>query len=163
MTNRIFITSDTHFGHKKICEFESIARPFKSVEEHDDELVYRWNHTVKKNDTVWHLGDVLFGEQSFDTLKRLNGIKKLVMGNHDHYATERYLEYFNQVHGSVKLRDCLLTHVPIHPGQFYRFKANIHGHTHSLQMSDLRYINVCVENWNLAPVLLDTVMLKVPK
>ncbi len=161
MTNRIFIISDTHFGHKRICEYEPINRPFATIEEHDEELVYRWNNTVKKNDTIWHLGDVLFSENSFDTLKRLNGIKKLVMGNHDNYPIERYKEHFSHICGSVRLRECIFTHIPVHPGQFGRFKANVHGHMHSVMMEDVRYINVSVECQNLAPMLLDTVMLRV--
>lgn len=156
--NRVFIISDTHFGHKKIIEFEATNRPFLTVEEHDAELVRRWNATVKKNDTVWHLGDVLFGREAFVTLGLLNGVKKLVMGNHDRYPTELYLEHFNQVLGSAKLRGCILTHVPVHPSQFGRYRANIHGHLHSNKMDDARYINVSAEHTGLAPILLDTVL-----
>lgn len=162
MPNRIFIISDTHFGHKRICEFEPEARPFSDVQQHDDELVYRWNNTVKKGDTVWHLGDVLFGLSAFETLARLNGVKRLVMGNHDHYPIQRYLEHFSTVCGSAVVRNCILTHIPIHQDQFYRFRANLHGHLHSKALADPRYINVSAEHWNLTPALLDTVMRKVP-
>lgn len=158
MSNRVFVISDTHFGHKNILNFEAESRPFATIEEHDGELVRRWNSVVKKNDTVWHLGDVLFGEHSFDTLKRLNGVKHLVMGNHDHYPIARYVEHFNKILGAVKLQDCILSHVPVHTSQLRRFKANIHGHLHSKTLDDPRYINVCAEHWNLTPVLLDTVL-----
>lgn len=157
-TNRIFVISDTHFGHKKIIDFEAVARPFTSVEEHDAELVRRWNAAVNKNDTVWHLGDVLFGREAFATLGLLNGVKKLVMGNHDRYPASTYLEHFNQIVGAAELRGCILTHIPIHPAQFRRFKANIHGHLHSNKLDDPRYINVSAEHTDLAPVLLDTVL-----
>jgi calcineurin-like phosphoesterase family protein len=59
--NRVFVTSDTHFGHKRVIEFEAAHRPFATIEEHDRELIARWNATVKPKDTVWHLGDVYFG------------------------------------------------------------------------------------------------------
>lgn len=153
--NRIFVISDTHFGHKNIIGFEGALRPFKTIEEHDEELVRRWNETVNKRDTVLHLGDVLFGRESFSILKRLNGVKKLVMGNHDRYSATLYLEHFNSVHGSLKYKDYLLTHVPIHPYQFYRFKGNIHGHMHSKKMDDLRYICVSAEQTGLRPVLIN--------
>jgi calcineurin-like phosphoesterase family protein len=65
-------------------------RPFASIEEHDEELVKRWNGIVRKGDTVWHLGDFAFGRAKIDIAGRLNGTKKLVMGNHDHYPTEAY-------------------------------------------------------------------------
>ena len=57
--NRVFVIADTHFGHKRVIEFEAAARPFATVEEHDAELVRRWNAVVKPKDTVWHVGDVL--------------------------------------------------------------------------------------------------------
>ena len=156
--NRIFVISDTHFGHKKIIEFEAENRPFATVEEHDAELVRRWNAAVKPKDTVWHLGDVLFGRGSFKILGALNGVKKLVMGNHDRYPSQLYLEHFSQVVGSAEMRGCILTHVPVHPSQFERYKANIHGHLHSTRLEDERYINVSAECIGLAPVPLDDLL-----
>lgn len=156
--NRIFVISDTHFGHKKIIEFEAATRLFPTIAEHDEELVRRWNATVKKHDTVWHLGDVLFGRDTFEILRRLNGVKKLVMGNHDCYPSRLYLEHFNQVVGAVEMRDCILTHVPVHPSQFGRYKANIHGHLHSTKLEDARYINVSADCIGLAPVPLDDLL-----
>lgn len=156
--NRVFIIADTHFGHSKIIDFEATARPFASVEEHDEELVRRWNATVNPKDTVWHLGDVLFGAEAFDMLARLNGVKRLVMGNHDHYPAAKYLEHFNSLHGVATVQGYILSHVPVHPDQFGRFKGNIHGHLHSKLIDDLRYINVSAEQINLTPALLDTVI-----
>ena len=105
--NRTFVISDTHFGHKRIIEFEPELRPFKTIEEHDEELVYRWNNAVKAGDTVWHLGDVLFGVGSFDTLMRLRGKKILIMGNHDHHHASKYLNHFDKVLGTTMIRGCL--------------------------------------------------------
>lgn len=162
MNNRIFVISDTHFGQSKVIEFEAANRPFSSIEEHDEEIVRRWNNVVSNKDTVWHLGDVLFGRESFATLGRLNGIKKLVMGNHDQYPCSDYLRYFSKVVGVAVLRGCVLTHVPVHPAQFNRYRANIHGHLHSSTVNDKlfahKYINVSCERIGLAPVLLDKVL-----
>ena len=69
----LFFIGDTHFGHHKIA----VLRGFGSVQEHDEYLIEQWNATVRKRDTVWHLGDVLFGKHSFACLERLNGTKKL--------------------------------------------------------------------------------------
>lgn len=157
--NRIFVTSDTHFGHRRVLEFEPFFRPFRDIYEHDEELIRRWNDTVGPKDTVWHLGDVLFGRQNFPLLSRLNGIKKLVLGNHDQYPMEEYQKYFTKIVGGVVLDGFILTHIPIHPSQFYRFKANVHGHLHSNLVEenhvvDRRYINVSVEQTGLKPVML---------
>lgn len=156
--NRVFVIGDTHFGHKKIIQFEAGTRPFATIEEHDAELVRRWNSVVNPNDTVWHVGDVLFGRDAFATLSKLNGRKFLVAGNHDKYPTALYLEHFEKVLGSVELRECILTHMPVHPSQFHRYKANVHGHLHSYKIEDDRYINVSAEQINLTPVLLDSVV-----
>ncbi len=156
--NRTFIIADTHFGHKKIIDFEADYRPFATIEEHDAELIRRWNAVVKPKDTVWHLGDVLFGQEAFNILPLLNGIKKLVMGNHDRYPCARYLEYFRQIVGAAELRNCILTHIPVHPAQFERYRANIHGHLHHTKLDDSRYINVSAECINLTPVLLDELL-----
>lgn len=163
MTSRVFVISDTHFGHANILKFEPEHRPFSSIEAHDQELVYRWNSVVRPQDIVWHLGDVLFGRKSFDWLKPLKGRKRLVLGNHDQYPLEAYREHFDEIVGAVNYRGCLFTHIPIHPGQFYRFRGNVHGHTHSGKLQDDRYIPVSVEHTNLAPVLLDKVLAQLPE
>ena len=180
MNNRVFITSDPHFSHRKIIEFEAKYRPFKTIEEHDETLVSNWNSEVKPNDTVICLGDVGFGKDFFKYLARLNGIKKLVMGNHDHYPIQRYLEYFTKVAGAMEYANCILTHIPVHPAQFTRYKANIHGHTHSTRVMlpnseklenlrpgkdttgipDERYICVSMEHTGLKPVLLNEILNK---
>ena len=151
MINTFFI-GDTHFGHKNIMKFEPVHRPFKSVEEHDEVLIERWNSVVKSNDIVWHLGDVAFGQENLDKIGRCNGKKKLVMGNHDTFQIERYAKYFTHVYGAVVYKKFLLTHIPIVSTQFYRCKGNIHGHTHSNNMDDPRYINVSCEQNNLTPI-----------
>lgn len=155
---RIFVIADTHFGHKRITEFEAAARPFASVEEHDKELVSRWNAVVGPKDTVWHLGDVFFGKEGHWILAGLNGVKKLVLGNHDHYPLAIYQQYFSKIFGAAEFSHCLLTHVPVHPNQLTRFRKNIHGHMHSKKIDDSRYVCVSAEHTGLAPTLMNGVI-----
>ena len=158
--NKVYVISDTHFGHRKVIEFEKEHRPFSTIEEHDRELVQRWNAVVRKDDTVWHLGDVYFGGRDAHlVLAGLNGVKRLVLGNHDCYPIDLYQFYFRKIFGAAELRGCILTHVPVHPYQLEkRYKANIHGHMHSKKLDDPRYICVSVEQTGLAPKLLDEIM-----
>lgn len=161
--NRIWLISDTHFGHSNILKYEPVLRPFKTIQQHDEELIYRWNHVVKPDDTVWHLGDVAFGRENLEVLDRLNGRKNLVPGNHDAYGWELYLKRFNKVLPYAKLGGAFLSHVPIHECQFSRVVGNIHGHMHSKTVNDPRYVNVSVEQTDLAPILLEKVLAKFPK
>lgn len=160
---RVFLTSDTHFSHQNILRFEAKNRPFPNIYLHNQELVARWNSVVNNDDVVWHLGDVFFGRDNSEVLQALNGTKHLVLGNHDHYGIQNYLPFFDKIVGCTQINHCILTHIPIHPSQFFRFKANIHGHLHSHLIDDARYFNVCVEQNNLTPMLLDDVFAKIER
>lgn len=162
MSSNVYVVSDTHFGHRNIIEFESELRPFKTIEEHDEELVRRWNETVGKKDVVYHLGDVYFGQKGHVILRRLNGLKKLVLGNHDHYSLHVYQQYFSKIYGAFQYSNAILTHVPVHPNQLERrYKMNIHGHMHSKKMDDPRYQCVSIEHTDLRPVLMNEVLARV--
>jgi calcineurin-like phosphoesterase family protein len=78
-----WVTSDTHFGHARIIELAD--RPFLNVLQMNEMMVHKWNSRVDVYDTVIHLGDVALGpiEDSLKYIKRLNGYKILVVGNHD--------------------------------------------------------------------------------
>jgi calcineurin-like phosphoesterase family protein len=153
-----WLIGDTHFGHRKMPEL----RGFASMEEHDEVLIARWNAVVRKHDTVWHLGDVLFGRPAFACLDRLNGTKKLVAGNHDGYPTTAYLAHFNRVVGAVEIANCILTHIPVHESQFHRYRANIHGHLHTRTLNDPRWVCVSAEQNNLTPIALGEVLARLP-
>lgn len=152
---KIFVISDTHFGHSKILEFEKEARPYKTIQEHDYDLVQRWNSVVRPQDTVWHLGDVWFGKEGHLPLLQCNGLKKLVMGNHDHHPMELYQKYFSRIFGVATFGRCVLSHIPVAAHQLdSRYKKNIHGHMHSKKLDDPRYVNVSCEQIDLTPQLL---------
>lgn len=78
-----WITSDCHFGHKKVMKYSN--RPFSSVGEMDDALIYNWNKRVKPEDNIYSLGDFAFGKIGYikGILSRLNGNIHLIDGNHD--------------------------------------------------------------------------------
>ena len=146
-----WIVSDTHFGHRNIIALEPHHRPFATIEEHDEELVARWNARVGPTDRVLHLGDVFFG-QGWRHLDRLNGVKDLVRGNHDHYPRERYVA-FRSFTASVMLRHGVIaTHLPIVMEDDSRWTVNMHGHHHSRGPLSPRHLNVSLEHTDLAPL-----------
>lgn len=180
-----WFTSDTHFGHKNILEYEKVARPFATIEEMHEVMIDRWNSVVAVNDIVYHLGDFCFGRHWLAIAKRLKGKKKLVMGNHDTYPTSDYLLHFEKCYGVIFWRQCILSHVPVHPnGLGARWFLNVHGHLHSRcvtkwdaedfnrenfmvkdpklkLISDENYFNVSVEQNNLTPFHSDIIMERV--
>lgn len=150
-----FFTADLHFCHNNILVHEPLTRVFESIEEHDDFLVKQWNDTVRSNqDTVWVLGDLVWGKSEPVILNRLNGKIKLVLGNHDILPAKTYLNYVKDIHGIIELeRGLLLSHIPIHPTEFnFGIILNLHGHLHSRILDDLCYFNVGVDSNDLLPV-----------
>lgn len=94
-----FFTSDTHFSHKNIIHLGD-GRPFKDINHHNEMLIKNWNTVVSPDDVVFHLGDVALGPwpDGLDCVRRLNGRKILVPGNHDRISSvekeSRRVRYF---------------------------------------------------------------------
>lgn len=152
-----FFISDTHFNHTNILKFEDEKRPFNTIEVHDKVLIANWNRHVREDDEIIHLGDVCFKQSStLDILMpQLNGIKTLILGNHDTLPTERYLKHFDKVLSVLedKKNGIIYSHYPLHPSQLeFRYKYNVHGHCHSFEIDDPRYINISCEHTGLAPI-----------
>jgi len=84
--NKIYFTSDHHFGHKNIIKFSE--RPFRDVEEMDEMLIQKWNEKVMPQDEVYHLGDVglCSSGKLRKILDRLHGKIYLINGNHEKSA-----------------------------------------------------------------------------
>src|SRR3990172_2072152 len=80
-----FFTSDHHFQHSNVVRYSN--RPFRNVDEMDEEFVKRWNEVVKPTDVVYHLGDFTLGnlEIADEFLKRLNGSIYIMEGSHDRW------------------------------------------------------------------------------
>lgn len=174
MSREIWLISDTHFGHENILKYEN--RPFKDIDEMDEKMVENWNSVVKQGDKVYHLGDVWMGsgERAYKTLSRLNGKKRLVLGNHDDVKSAPIMKWFQKVYlfRSFKEFGLTLSHVPMHPGSIKWVDdggINVHGHIHSktVQMGgtlfnhdDDRYRCVSVEHINYTPINIDEVRVR---
>ena len=85
-----YITSDQHFFHKNIIDYEN--RPYSSVEEMNEDLITKWNSVVTDEDTVFCLGDFALSNKDniIEIGNRLNGHKVLIKGNHDHASNITY-------------------------------------------------------------------------
>lgn len=167
----VFLTSDTHFGHAGVCRFTcddgfTKIRPWTDPNEMDEEMVKRWNDTVKPTDKVYHLGDVVINRRCLSILHRLNGDKVLIKGNHDIFKLKDYTEHFRDIRGYHVMNNMILSHVPVHSESAGRFRANIHGHLHQRRVMkdgaiDPFYFNVSVEQTEFKPILFEDVLKKI--
>jgi len=184
----VFLVSDTHFGHAGVCRFMrsdgvTKLRPWDDPAEMDEEMVRRWNETVRPNDKVYHLGDVVINRKALLTLSRLNGDKVLIRGNHDIFRDDEYRKYFRELRAYHVMNGMILSHIPIHEESLSRFGTNIHGHLHANRVMtnkvvpyvtengvvkpivesvvDPRYHCVCVEQTDFAPILFEDVIKRI--
>ena len=162
---KVYIISDLHLGHKSMA----IKRGFKDETEHDNFIIRQWNKVITKKDTVWILGDITMEKATpYPLLDKLNGYKKVVLGNHDQpQHIPELLKYVNSVCGMIKYKGFILTHCPIHRSEMTRFHKNIHGHVHEKTLykklfgiklwKDKKYVNVSAEVLNYTPILIESI------
>ena len=183
-----WISSDVHFGHKNqamrrgIMDCAGVGMP----DVHDERIIENWNAVVGVNDTVIVLGDIYLGRwaAALENVARLNGIKHLIAGNHDHVhpmlgnkRVDEHLEVFEtvSVNGFVQManRRVMLSHFPyVGEGDDHtetpRFVEHrlpdngdwlIHGHTHlETQRVHGHQVHVGLDAHNLTPVSLSSVI-----
>lgn len=99
---KIWLTSDTHFGHDR--DFIWQPRGYNSVYESDKDLIKKWNEVVSPEDDVYHLGDVMLGDNEYglSCVKQLKGNIHLVRGNHD---TDARMKLYNQCYNIVEITE----------------------------------------------------------
>lgn len=81
-----WFSSDWHLGHKNIHIFEPAREDLgRTLEDRDNALIDIINSFVKPDDEFYVLGDVAMGdiEYSLPLVRRVNGNKFLIPGNHD--------------------------------------------------------------------------------
>lgn len=162
----IWITSDTHLGHKNIIVY--CHRGYKNVNHMDHCLINNWNSVVKDNDLVIHLGDLSFVSGNY--LPHLKGNILLVKGNHDNKMYDPL--FYNVVkHLSVEIGGykCFLRHRPVLPNDdrnlpeqtsrenliLMRYDFVICGHVHNSWKTNGKNINVGVDVWDQKLIHID--------
>jgi len=150
MTNKTFFTSDLHMYHKKIKDFCPKTRLGIIPETQVEVMIKSWNTQVAPLDTVWVLGDVSFEHGSYEktikALRRMNGIKRLIVGNHDYsntLAIYRREKVFNTIDTYFELKKVLdetvvLCHYPIYEwNRCHHGAYHLYGHVHGRKMKAL--------------------------
>ena len=173
MDNRQFVIADPHFNDANIIRF--CNRPFSSVEDMNTTLIDNWNAVVEPCDTVWILGDFFkfeslydypadeLGRDFRDIIRKLNGTKNLIKGNHDIKNDGFYANHFDFYSPYPILLNnfFLLSHEPLQLSETTPY-FNVYGHIHN----DAKYKDnktsrcVSVERIGYRPLLLDNVVTK---
>lgn len=96
-------------------------RGFSTVLEMNEHMISQWNSRVRENDEVVILGDFSIGNdwETMDVLKRLQGRKFLITGNHDYFLDKQnfdkslfeWIEPYKELHDNK--RKVVLSHYPI--------------------------------------------------
>ena len=111
---KIWFVSDTHFGHVSILYFHPLRREAcgvtleelqadknSAIAKHDQWLINKWNSVVRKQDTVYFLGDFCLKNKEYaeNILRQLKGKKFLIRGNHDKSLNglENYFEWVGDI------------------------------------------------------------------
>jgi len=150
---KVWIISDTHFGHKNICRGVTewrlpdgsvpIAqtRDFDTIGQMNDAIVNGINSVVGQDDVLIHLGDWSFG--GFENIKIFRDRIvcqeiHLILGNHDHHIENNRSdcqELFTSVNHYTKLMykfdTLVLMHYPIDSWDgLNKGHIHLHGHVH---------------------------------
>ena len=169
--SKIFLTSDTHFGHDR--EFLWGPRGFTSFQEHDEAIIKNWNEVVGPDDIVYHMGDLMLGDNAhgIECVKRLNGHIKLIRGNHDTdarwklYGTLPNVELIGWADViKYKKYNFYLSHHPTMTSNLEKAPhlrmhlINLYGHTHQMGKfyQDMPYMfHAGLDSNDNRPILLD--------
>lgn len=134
-----WLISDTHFNHINILEFERTE--FSSIKEHDEFIMNQIERVVKKDDTLYHLGDV--GSPTQEIIERFSKLKCkkiLIRGNHDN-SVSKIKNMFDEIHNEPIFyrKRILLSHEPL---PVTDETINVHGHLHGSIINKENYMNI---------------------
>lgn len=160
---REFVIGDPHFYDPNIIHF--CDRDFDNVKEMNEFMIDCWNSVVKRDDTVFVLGD-FFDMSNCDQVEveeivnRLNGNIILIVGNHDTHL-ERFANTQVAIikYPIVKDGFWIMSHEPMFVTTSAPY-ANIFAHVHTNPMyktvSNRSYC-VSAERLNYIPALLSEI------
>ncbi len=137
---RTFVSSDLHFGHRNIMRFCPATRGhYPDVDVMREDMIAEWNATVTPEDVTYILGDVAFlpAAEAVQIMRRLNGRKILIEGNHDRKLLNDpvFRRCFEEIHKYLEITyngtRIVMFHYPIfdHNGAG-RGSIMLHGHRH---------------------------------
>ena len=183
---KIFFTSDPHYGHRNILKF--CERPYANTNEMEIDLIAKWNSVVSNNDIAVILGDIVWFDGRTNTqriLEQLNGKEiHIIPGNHDKISNFEYLSDRFIIHDSIVtffiktnsgIKEVFACHFPMatwphHERNAIHVFGHIHSGPHSNNAVDVpgkdlilkfgKCYDVGVDNNNYTPIELESIYQK---
>lgn len=173
----LWFYSDPHLDHESLVR-GSASHPvpprkgFDSADQLAEAFVEAHNKLVKPSDHSYCLGDFTMGKEAIARwAPRLNGHRRIILGNHDIHEMKLYQAVFGKVCALREFAGMVFTHIPIAPWSMNRWRANVHGHCHDKKplcytasnpdeqgfVKSAQYINISLENINYRPVSLEQI------
>jgi calcineurin-like phosphoesterase family protein len=163
LDRKIWVISDTHFGHDNIIKYE--GRP----KDHDSLMIRNIWGKLGMDDCLLHLGDVTLTSRpkAREWCNRLPKYTILIEGNHDKRANNgKIRQWANFVR--LKHQPVVVEYEGLKIALAHRFvdvrlaEADLYlfGHSHSkgskyFWQGKKLFINCCVEHWDYQPILLN--------
>lgn len=170
MIHEKWFTGCSHFFHDNTWKLfkrddGTPLRNFTCNSDMHEHMIDKWNKYIKPEDYVYHLGDVTFQYHAGfnELMSRLNGRKRLIIGNHDKIWNPALMRWFEKADlwKGFKESNFTATHIPM-PLEHLRDGAfNVHAHLHQNLKSDPHYINVCMDARDYWPVHLDDIVAEI--
>lgn len=171
---KIWITTDTHFGHKAMLSYCNRSEGFEK------KILKNLKQVLKSEDILIHLGDICIGDDLYWNAKlkeNTNCRQWLIQGNHDGKSSSWYLAHgWDFVGYSITMnyggKKILFSHAP----QYYlvaengesSYDLNIHGHFHNNPhrseekemkvRKNFRQRLVAIENTHYQPISLESLL-----
>jgi calcineurin-like phosphoesterase family protein len=163
----IYFTSDLHFCHDR--EFLYKPRGFSTVREMNKQIILNWNNTIKTDDEIWVLGDLMLNDdiKAKHCIEQLNGTIHVILGNHD---TDNRIKLYKEIYNIASIQyasrmrlnglNFYLSHYPsmttyVESKPLKSAIISLHGHTHSdqrFEFKDWYTYNVALEAHNCTPI-----------
>ena len=164
----IYLTTDTHFGHKKMMEYCGRPANFAEI------ILANLQLNTGADDILIHLGDFCMGRDAYWHETYFNDFRQaytpsrnyLILGNHDRKTMKWYLDHgWDAVCDRMDLyvygTRVALSHKPLKDDGSY--DINIHGHFHNnahhaepefVAMKSPRQVLLAIEDTDYMPVSL---------
>lgn len=160
LSDKVWLTADPHFGHEAVRV--KSGRPWANTDRMDNALLKNMNRVVGPSDLFIIAGDLtLFGKSKANyvekIIERMPGIKILVLGNHDRFKPQWYIDRgFAMVTTSLVLPGgVLVIHDPSAAEVWPADRIVLHGHVHRLWRVLENVVNLAVDLHDFSPLPLN--------